>query len=315
MKYICVQPRLLYFAWQIEVMINNFLKYGISGNDIEILVAYKQNDETSTQENINLFNKLAEKYNYVRFFFYEDTRINLNYIPSIYFNIIKQHFQKFPELTKIPIFCHDCDMVFTKKVDLSSLLYDKIWYLSDTNSYINANYILSKGKNNYNKMIEIVGLHSTIPKLMNSNSGGAQHIIKNATYEYWDKVEKNSVEIYTFLSQEERKYNPKDSNDYPIQKWTSGMWSLLWNAWLLEHETKVESKLNFCMAPDPIEKWDNNLIFHNAGVTADNETLFKKFDYRYKLPYNINFNNIDQSTCSYNYVKEIQETELKSCLI
>ena len=25
-KYICVQPRLLYYAWQVEVMINNFIR-------------------------------------------------------------------------------------------------------------------------------------------------------------------------------------------------------------------------------------------------------------------------------------------------
>ena len=91
LRYVCVQPRLLYYAWQVEVMINNFIKHGISGNDIDILVAWNPNDLTSSPENIEMWNKLANKYNYVRFFFYQDTREDMSYIPSIYFNILKQH--------------------------------------------------------------------------------------------------------------------------------------------------------------------------------------------------------------------------------
>jgi hypothetical protein len=315
MKYICAQPRLLYFAWQIEIMINNFLKNGINGNDIEILIGYNDNEETSSEQNIQIFEKLANKYNYVRFFFYEDTRNNLNYIPSIYFNLVKQHFQQFPELSKETIFFHDCDIIFTKQINLQSFENDNIWYLSDTNSYINSKYILSKGENLYNNMINIVGLNSTIPKLMNSHSGGAQHIIKNTNFEYWDKVEKNAVEIYQYLSKEEINHKPKYENDYSIQKWTAGMWSLLWNAWLFEHETKVIPELNFCMATDYINRWNETSIFHNAGADIQDQHLFRKFQYTNKLPYFENFEYIDKNTCSYNYIKELQQTGLNTCLI
>ena len=39
LRYICVQPRILYYAWQVEVMINNFIKHGINPNNIDIVVA------------------------------------------------------------------------------------------------------------------------------------------------------------------------------------------------------------------------------------------------------------------------------------
>ena len=35
LRYICVQPRILYYAWQVEVMINNFIKHGINPNNID----------------------------------------------------------------------------------------------------------------------------------------------------------------------------------------------------------------------------------------------------------------------------------------
>jgi hypothetical protein len=41
-------------------------------------------------------------------------------------------------------------------------------------------------------MCEIVGIDTIIPKLMNSNSGGAQYILKNIDWQYWEKVELDS---------------------------------------------------------------------------------------------------------------------------
>lgn len=314
MKYICVQPRILYFAWQIEVMINNFINNGINPNDIIILLACNNNDETYKESNIELFKKLQDNYNTVNFYYYEDTREDMNYIPSIYFNILKQHIQNYPELSDIPLFLHDSDIIFTKPLNFDLMLKDKIWYLSDTNSYINSTYILSKGEEVYNGMCDIVGLDKLIPKLLNSNSGGGQHLTKGTTFEFWDKVEKDSIKLYNWFNEEEPKYIKKHESDYPIQKWTAGMWSLLWNAWLFGHETKVDPRLNFCWATDRIDKWDEVSIFHNAGVTNEHNT-FKKFEYTQKLPYNDDFSNIKNELCSFNYIAEIQNIAKISCLI
>jgi len=152
LRYICVQPRIQYYAWQIEVMINNFIKHGISGNDIDVLVAWNPNDDTNSSENIEMWNKLTNKYNYVRFFFYQDTREDMSYIPSIYFNILKQHIQAHPELSTQSLFLHDSDILFTKPVDFNFALNDNVWYLSDTVGYIGTQYILTKG--GYTNIIE-----------------------------------------------------------------------------------------------------------------------------------------------------------------
>ena len=47
MKYICVQPSSLYYAWQIEVMLYSFIKNKVQPQDIHIILAiqngYKDN--------------------------------------------------------------------------------------------------------------------------------------------------------------------------------------------------------------------------------------------------------------------------------
>ena len=218
LRFICAQPRLVYYAWQVEVMINNFIKNGINPNSIDILVAWNPNDKTNEPSTIEMWNKLAIHYNSVRFFFYEDTREKpIRYISSIRPNILKQHFKAHPELKNEAIFYHDSDILFTKPFDWTPFLNDDILYLTDTNSYINSSYILSKGEDVYNKMCEIVGIDTIIPKLMNSNSGGAQYILKNIDWQYWEKVEVDCEKLYFEISQLNQKKKKEDPNHQELQ--------------------------------------------------------------------------------------------------
>jgi len=306
MKFVCAQPAIPYYTWQVEVMINNFISHGINPNDIHILCAYYGEIPED-------WKKLQEANKDVKFFFYQDTRGNYTYIPSIYFNMMKQHIKAHPELQHEALFLHDCDIILTRPIDFSEMLHDKVWYLSDTVGYIGTQYILSKGEDVYLKMCDVIGIDSLIPKLMNSNSGGAQHLVKNTTYEYWDKVEKDSIKLYAHLCAEEPKW---ERSDYPLQKWTAGMWSLLWNAWIFGHETKVDKRLDFCWATDPIQRWEQAPIFHNAGVTDDRKNLFFKGNYIGKLPYSeIKQEDIDNKFCSFKYVEQLLKTKEVSCLI
>jgi hypothetical protein len=286
-------------------MINNFISHGINPNDIHILCAiYGQVPED--------WKKLQEVYKDVKFFFYSDTRENRSYVPSIYFNMMKQHIKAYPELQYEPLFLHDCDIILTKPIDFTGMLHDKVWYLSNTVGYISTDYILSKGEDVYLKMCEVIGIDPLIPKLMNSNSGGAQHLVKNSTYEYWDKVEKDSIKLYAHLCEEEPKWT---RSDYPLQKWTAGMWSLLWNAWIFGHETKVDARLDFCWATCSIDRWDTVSIFHNAGVTDDRTELFYKGKYILDSPYSIKKEDFSDKFCSFKYVESILKTKEVSCLV
>lgn len=309
LRYICVQPRLLYYAWQVEVMLNNFLKNGVDYEDIDILVACNPYDNTSSNESIEAWDKLIDHYPDARFFFYPDTRdLPIRYISSIRPNILKQHFQEYPELSKEAIFYHDCDIIFTKPIDFRNFLPDNIWYLSDTNSYINYNYIMSKGKDIYDKMCQIVGIDPVIPKLMNSNSGGAQYILKNIDYTFWEKVEKDCEQLYFEITELNNLKKQENPDYHELQIWCADMWAVLWNGWLKGHETKIIKELDFCWATDIEERYDRVNIFHNAGVTCSCGGKFYKSHYMDETPYNKNL-RIKEGTASYKYYQEIQAVE------
>jgi len=315
LRYICAQPRLVYYAWQVEVMINNFIKHGINPNNIDILVAWNPNDDTSKPETIEMWNKLATHYNMVRFFFYEDTREKpINYISSIRPNIIKQHFRKHPELQYEAIFYHDCDILFTKKPNFDQFLDDDIWCLSNTNSYINYDYIMSKGQDVYDKMCEIVKMPKMIPKLLNNHSGGAQYILKNVDWTYWDKVERDCENLFYEITQLNIQKKIEDPNYHELQIWCADMWAVLWNAWTKGHETLVVDEMDFCWATDSPNRWEQTTIYHNAGVTCSCGGKFYKANYRDSLPYNLSLRTKDDN-CSHLYYQEIKEVEVKSCLI
>jgi len=307
MRYICAQPANNYYTWQVEVVINNFTKQGINPNQIDILCAI--NNDIIPED----WEKLRAHYDTVRFFFYNDDREDKSYIPSIYFNLMKTHMKTHPELIGERLFLHDSDIIFTRPPELS-WVDDKTWYLSDTNSYINYDYIQQKGNHTYLKMCEIVGLYSLIPKLMNSNSGGAQYITIGKEWEFWDKIEKDSVKLYAYFCKEEPNYVKKHEGDHPIQKWTAGMWAFLWNIWKSGHETKVEDKLGFNWATCPIGKLDKYWILHNAGVTNNSSKMFFKADYINKLPYNEEL-EIDATRVGSYYWNEVKETGKISVLL
>jgi len=300
MKWISAQPATIYYAWQVEVYVNNFIQNGVSPADIHVL--FLTDGEIPKEIEV-----LQRSYPFIGFHFYNDNRNDKSYIPSIYFNAVKQHFKAHPELENETIMFHDSDTILLKPFEQTwQLLGNKIWYFSDTNSYINYDYIMQKGEDVYQRMLDIVGLDGIVPKICNSNSGGAQHLIKNSTYSFWNKVEKDSIALYKMFCETEHLYQKKHDGDYPIQKWTAGMWSLLWNAWYFGNEVKVSDKLNFCWATDKIEWMHDKQFLHNAGVTEMGQNLFYKGGYTNTLPYGKNL-LISQEYCSYEYYKWIEK--------
>ena len=307
LRFVCAQPAITYYTWQVETVINNFTKNGINPKNIDILLSY---DNDISKEWITL----KEHYKDVNFFFFKDTRSDKSYVPSIYFNLLKQYIAINKNDSNSVLFLHDSDIVFTKKVDFTEMINNNIWYMSDTNSYINYQYINQKGDWIYESMCNIIGLDKRIPKLMNSNSGGAQYIIKESTYDFWDKVESDSIKLYKYFCDVEHLHVKKHDHDYPLQKWTAGMWSLLWNAWLYGHETKVDQRLDFGWSTSPISDCDKYSILHNSGVVSSENGLFFKSAYTNKLPYNIEL-NLDKEKGSYYYWKEVMDAGKKSPLI
>jgi hypothetical protein len=91
----CVQPCIPYYAWQIEVMLNNFEKHNLHKYDIRCLFAYNKR-ESDWEKKVEVIKKVESKYSHIaRFFYYEDTReypISYNILKNFPKQVIVQYF-------------------------------------------------------------------------------------------------------------------------------------------------------------------------------------------------------------------------------
>ena len=306
LKFICAQPATIYYSWQCEVMINNFLSMGIPLDSINII--------SWTEGEIPLeWQKLSKHYP-ANFFFYKDTRQTKHYISSIRPNILKQHFEKFPELEKDAILYHDCDIVFTKPIDWEQFLQDDKWYGSDCRWYIGHSYILSKGEDILTKMCEIVNIPKHIIEHNELNSIGAQYLMKGINSLYWDEVETDSERLFKEITDMNNIKKSENPSYHELQIWTSDMWAVLWGGWKMGKETICHPDLEFSWATSTLADWEKLNIYHNAGAVSSANGLFYKAEWMNRLPYNQNL-EIKEGTASRKYYEIIQEVAKKSVLI
>jgi hypothetical protein len=298
MKILIALPEHNYYLWQMLVQINNLKKVGYDKDTIYVI------GRSNITRNKNLDNIIKKTGSKCTFHTYKDDRSNLTYSPSLTAHLLSKLFKDHPEYKNETFLYIDPDVIFKKKIRFTDLEKNDTWYLSDTRSYINSKYIKSKGDGLLEEMCDVVGIDSKIVEENDNNAGGAQILLKNVDSEFWDKVEDDSINLFKLMKDTENKYTP----DAPIQAWTAEMWSVLWNAWLFGHETKIIKRLNFCWASDPISKWDNCNIFHNAGVTSSfSDEFFKKTLYQ-KSPFNEKLTS-SKKYCSKIYIDEIKETK------
>lgn len=317
---ICVQPCLPYFAWQVEVMLENFKQLGVHHYyDIHILCAYNAITDPIYQQNIGYFQKVEKRYAGVAsFFYYQDTRkMPINYISGVRPNLLKQHYLLNRDKIADVVFYHDCDILFTKTPHfLHAFIDGEEWYVSDTISYIGHDYILSKGQDVLDQMCEIVGISKELVKEKQLQSGGAQYIMKGVDFEFFDKMDRDCEHLFSAITKMNNEKKRENPSYHELQIWCADMWALLWGAWIRGRDTIVTPLLNFCWATDPIEKWESNFIFHNAGVTADMaQQLFYKYQFHNQFPYEHDGNAYDQSRASYKYFQMIKSIGQKSCLL
>jgi hypothetical protein len=324
--FMCVQPCIPYYAWQIEVMLTNFRDAGITSEfQVQCLFAFNKN-ESDWEEKVAVIKKVEESMkNVASFFYYEDTRVYpISYISSIRPNILKQHFKKYPNFSQECIFYHDCDIIFTKFPDFLYNLNenDNNWYVSDTIGYIGHNYIQSKGEEVLDAMCDIVGINKNLVKERESQSGGAQYLLKGVDWVFFDKMEKdceslfkNITELNIKIAREHSLTNPSKPAYHELQIWCADMWAILWQGWMRGYNTKVIPELGFCWATDTSQKWHDMYIFHNAGVTSSSaDRLFYKGNFTNKLPYYETGDNYDKNTASYKYFQIIKSIGKNSCL-
>lgn len=310
LRFVCAQPATLYYAWQVEVMINNFIEMGVNPNNMDI-VCWKQNN-VIPEDWINLANRYP-----ARFFFYDDTRETRYYISSIRPNLLKQHWLKYPELENEVIFYHDCDIIFSKPISewiTDEMIIDDLWYGSDTRWYISHSYIKSKGQDVIDKMCELMDIPEKLIEDNELNCVGAQYLMKNVNFDYWDRVESDCEILFKDITELNNQKKAADPTYHELQIWCSDMWSVLWGSWRLGNTTLCHKNFEFSWGTSSIEDFNKMSIMHNAGVVSPGDGLFYKANYMNKLPYNDPL-EIKENTASRKYWDIIVKIGQKSCLI
>jgi hypothetical protein len=284
-----------YYLWQVLVQINNFIKYGYDEDTIYVV---SSSNPSSVLLSLMNHPKIKSK-----FFIYKDERQNSRYPSSLRPHILEKFYNEHPEYVDETILYMDPDVVFTKKLDFSEMSNDESWQLSDTRSYIDTKYIKSKSEQLFKEMCDIAKVNPDDITAIDDDAGGAQYLMKGINAEYWKKVYDDSENLYKHMKDTESVYHP----EHPIQSWTSDMWAVLWNAIYFGHKVKINKDLEFSWATDNISRWNETYIFHNAGVAGASDTHFSKIMYQVS-PFNKEI-KVNSDNCTYNYVKEIKETE------
>lgn len=268
--FVTAQPDVPYFHWQTKLYIHNFIEKGIQPNQIHVIFSI-QNGKEPSEESLKL------KTFGVNVFHYYDERDFKFYIPSIKPYLIHKWLLENPENGKI-FFLHDADIIFRELPNFDDLISNDVSYLSDTISYIGYNYIMdccdryeklhpnSEKGQLITEMAKVVGIDVDIIKHNQNNSGGGQYLIKNTDSKLWEKIYKDCSPLYNQMLDYQNRF---PINPGQIQFWTAEMWSLLWNLWLHNIETKITKEFDFSWATDNIEIYNSKPILHMAGVTSD----------------------------------------------
>jgi hypothetical protein len=92
------------------------------------------------------------------------------------------------------------------------------------------------------------------------------------------------------------------------------MWSLLWNLWLINKETKITPELDFSWATDTIEIYEKKPILHMAGVTENlKHNKFYKGDFIEKNPIEFlqkdpkYFDYIEKTSSTVKYIDNMKD--------
>jgi hypothetical protein len=331
LRYLTVCPDDTYFSWQVHLWIESLREIGQS--DKAIVLLYVPQNRTQNPK----WQQIIDLYPEAEFHFYKDEEGELNPYLGIYIPILRpwtawKHFKLHPELNDKAIFYCDSDILFMKDFNLDKFLEDDVCYLSDTNSYINANYFKSKERDVLpNKLEEyktrdvlaevmsLVGVEKNVAIENNEHSGGAQYLLKNIDSAFWNKVMNDSMLIRTYLQGVNKEFFENENKGY--QSWCADMWAVLWALWFRDKTVRVVPELNFTWSTDPISKIKTHAILHNAGIVSVKQGIWPAF---YKGKYhsggdptndshleNVLSNEETQKYCNWYYANKLKELKNK----
>ena len=332
--FLTIAPDDTYYTWQVHLWLESLREIGMSDKAVVLIF-------TPNFREVNLnWKQVTDLYPETLFKFYKDED-NASSLLGIYIPVLRPYtmwrfLRDNPEYVSKAIFYCDSDILFTKEFNIEMYLEDDVNYLSDTNSYINADYFDSKVKDVLPDKIEdyktrdilaevtsLIGITREICVENNLNSGGAQYLLKNMDSSFWSKVMNDCILIRTYLQKINREYF--ESEDKGYQSWCADMWAVLWNLWLRGQKTEVIPELNFAWSTDPIDKLETVTIMHNAGIVSESGNGYPAF---YKGKYHTGMDPMQdpyldiviqdamsQKYCTWFYAKKLRELNEKYQLI
>lgn len=273
-------PNEIFYTWQVHLWLESLKEIGHSNKAISLIYQSKLSEHTK------LWDNLIKLYPEAKFYFYNGnntiTNLTKYYAPIIRPYCLREFFKEFPEMEQKAIFYCDSDIIFNNNFDIGPFIDDDTNYLSDTFSYISASYFDSKIKDvliekreEYQKIdvlndtCQLVGISRDIAEKYDKESGGAQYLLKNINFAFWDKVLIDCMKILLHLRSLNQTYFLNENKGF--QSYCSDMWAVLWNLWYNKAETKVIPEMEFAWSSDSIERTTrpNVGILHNAGITSN----------------------------------------------
>ncbi|WP_336702148.1 hypothetical protein [Chryseobacterium indologenes] len=308
MIFLSAQPDDTYFIWQLEIQLRNFRSLGILKERIHIVIGY--HPKIGLKSDFKVF--IHNNHDFALFFLYPDTRKRKKYLSSIRPHLLKKHWKQFPFLENQCIFYHDSDILLSRIPVIDT--HNAMNYVSDTSSYLNCQYISLRADTNLlYKMAELVGISVEIVLRNDDHVVGAQYVLHDMSFEFWDKVEEDSENIFNLLTEynineKQKKINLPDYLPKEIHAWYADMWAVLWNLWFFNKEVRLHEEMNFSWPTSPIEYWEINPILHYAGDHEDKKQFFYKRDYVNYAPwYDENLHFIPDTNCSFPIVQLIKK--------
>lgn len=270
-----------------------------------------------------------------KFFYYKDPGFvlqdirRINYISLLRPYCLSEHFKEFPELSDDAVFFQDSDILFIKPIDFTPLLSDDIHYLSYTGNRLNRyNYICAdhfddkvknarpgmeeEAKEVLQQMLSYFDVLEDEFREKKEQIGGAQYLLKNIDAKFWWNVYEACIQLKPFVASRNQQLmkgdTPQQKEDNGFQSWCMDMYGVLLTIWQRKEQTLCPPEMDFLWATDPIDKWDDYYIFHNAGGAPD---LFNKRAYANndRTPFQDDLSWVNKNFCSYNYVNAITKTK------
>ena len=293
MKYIIAQEKNNYGAWQCTLAVSSLIDLGVNQEDIYILLG-----DYGYNRDWNDFKIRFLKVNTHEYRNHSEKR----YIPAVKPYLLYKFFSQFDFLTKEQWCLLDNDVILT------GLLTEKAMgtvHVSNCSSYLNLEYLESKGLGLAKGMSEAIGMDYSKIVDNDSGAGGAQYVFDNISGDTWKKAYIYSIKIYDYLLINRDTF-PRSEGENVVQYWCSEMWGVLWAIWDDSHKTIIDSDMDFLFATDDVRTIQHQKIIHNAGVTSEDERLFNKGHFHKRSPKNTDL-DVDDTKVSYLYYSYLKK--------